>query len=245
MKKKDKNILIGIVGVIVLIIVLNLTLKSQPAGILPSGQYNLNSDCSFITNTEYGLEEGILDYKGESWVSVDWDGDGVLEGYGFVGYLWGDDVCLGKQIIANTPIGFDVVKYAQTLDYKEIAICGSITATNSQAVYHSARRYRDTSSNSINAILTCEAIPSGCHTNLMGSWDYCRSSCKCNAGEGDCDADSQCAFGTTCVKNVGSNYGFPSGMDFCESIGTPTPPSPSPCISFDELMNVANRWATC
>ncbi|HLC62326.1 MAG TPA: hypothetical protein VJI52_04895, partial [Candidatus Nanoarchaeia archaeon] len=48
-----------------------------------------------------------------------------------------------------------------------------------------------------------------------GDMDYCVDH-LCGAGEGDCDGDSQCRAGLTCVNNVGASYGFDSGVDVCE-----------------------------
>ncbi len=56
----------------------------------------------------------------------------------------------------------------------------------------------------------------GCHSDPLGDYDYCSSSCPCSAGEGDCDSDSECASGLSCVNNVGADYGFSSGVDVCE-----------------------------
>ncbi len=59
--------------------------------------------------------------------------------------------------------------------------------------------------------------PSSCHTGSNGDWSYCSSSCPCDDGEGDCDSDSECSSGTTCVSNVGANYGWASSVDVCET----------------------------
>jgi len=50
-----------------------------------------------------------------------------------------------------------------------------------------------------------------------GDWDFCSSSYPCGAGQGDCDSDSECQSGLSCVDNVGASYGFGSGVDVCES----------------------------
>jgi len=47
------------------------------------------------------------------------------------------------------------------------------------------------------------------------NWDYCTPECPCDAGEGDCDKDSDCITGY-CANNVGANYGQTSSMDVCE-----------------------------
>ncbi len=47
-----------------------------------------------------------------------------------------------------------------------------------------------------------------------GGWNYCKNN-PCNAGEGDCDGDGECAEGE-CVNNVGGVYGFSKWADVCE-----------------------------
>ena len=66
----------------------------------------------------------------------------------------------------------------------------------------------------------CEASSSP--TSSLGDWDYCRDYGPCAAGEGDCDSDSECQSGTTCVNNVGATYGYGSGVDVCEASSSPT-----------------------
>ncbi len=58
-----------------------------------------------------------------------------------------------------------------------------------------------------------------CHSGANGSASFCRSGCKCEDGEGDCDSNSECVPGTTCLSNVGPNYGFASWVDVCETSG--------------------------
>jgi hypothetical protein len=57
---------------------------------------------------------------------------------------------------------------------------------------------------------------SDCHTSPLWDWDYCSPDCKCNANEGDCDTDVECAEGLFCAKNVGANYGQDSRTDVCQ-----------------------------
>jgi V8-like Glu-specific endopeptidase len=59
--------------------------------------------------------------------------------------------------------------------------------------------------------------PGGCHTGSNGDWSYCSTSCTCDAGEGDCDGNAECSAGTTCVNDVGANYGWASTVDVCEA----------------------------
>jgi hypothetical protein len=54
-----------------------------------------------------------------------------------------------------------------------------------------------------------------CPTLGVGAVNYCSASCPCAAQEGDCDGNTECAPGLTCVNNVGAQYGFPVDMDVC------------------------------
>ena len=62
-----------------------------------------------------------------------------------------------------------------------------------------------------------QSAPTSCHTEAVGGWAYCSSSCPCDAGEGDCDSDSQCKSGLVCRHNVGANYGWDPSLDVCEA----------------------------
>ena len=46
-----------------------------------------------------------------------------------------------------------------------------------------------------------------CHTGARWGWSYCSSSCPCDAGEGDCDYDTDCRGSLVCSQNVGAAYG--------------------------------------
>ncbi len=67
----------------------------------------------------------------------------------------------------------------------------------------------------LNNLFGCEEESETCHTSDLWSWEYCTPDCKCNAGEGDCDKDSDCNTGH-CAYNVGEDYGQSSKMDVCE-----------------------------
>jgi len=54
-------------------------------------------------------------------------------------------------------------------------------------------------------------------SEILGSWHFCTSSCKCGHEQGDCDSNSQCIAGTRCVYNIGKQYGYYSGVDLCLS----------------------------
>lgn len=56
-----------------------------------------------------------------------------------------------------------------------------------------------------------------------GGNDYCRDYGPCSAGQGDCDGNSECESGLTCVNDVGAKYGFRSIVDVCESTSGGTP----------------------
>jgi len=58
---------------------------------------------------------------------------------------------------------------------------------------------------------------SDCHAGLTpGAYNYCSPACPCDAGEGQCSDDSECASGTTCSENVGATYGYAWYVDVCE-----------------------------
>jgi hypothetical protein len=59
----------------------------------------------------------------------------------------------------------------------------------------------------------CEASTGG----NPGDDDYCRDYGPCSAGQGDCDSDSECQSGLTCVNDVGGKYGWKSVTDVCEA----------------------------
>ncbi len=61
----------------------------------------------------------------------------------------------------------------------------------------------------------------GCNVGANGGGSFCTNSCKCDAGEGDCDSDAQCNTGLVCASNVGPNYGFLSWVDVCEAPSNP------------------------
>ena len=44
---------------------------------------------------------------------------------------------------------------------------------------------------------------------------FCTECGPCASGQGDCDRDSECMAGATCVQNVGADYGFPPNIDVC------------------------------
>ena len=52
-------------------------------------------------------------------------------------------------------------------------------------------------------------------TVALWNWDYCTANSPCDAGQGDCDVDTDCNTGY-CALNVGTKYGQVSSMDVCE-----------------------------
>jgi len=54
------------------------------------------------------------------------------------------------------------------------------------------------------------------NTLPAGHRDFCLLNGSCDAGQGDCDSDQECATGLVCVSDVGADYGFPSNVDVCE-----------------------------
>lgn len=52
-----------------------------------------------------------------------------------------------------------------------------------------------------------------------GSGRFCTACGPCGEGEGDCDADAECAPGLSCVDDVGAQFGFAAGIDVCTAGG--------------------------
>jgi hypothetical protein len=66
--------------------------------------------------------------------------------------------------------------------------------------------------------MTCGYDCNDSNVHDVGVWSACSGSKPCApGGGGDCDGDGQCMAGSTCVNNVGANYGWASGVDVCES----------------------------
>jgi hypothetical protein len=55
-----------------------------------------------------------------------------------------------------------------------------------------------------------------CPTVGVGAWNYCSPQCPCDAGEGDCESDADCAPGLRCVSDIGPAFGFQREVDICE-----------------------------
>jgi len=150
--------------------------------ILPEGQYNSNSECTFITNTDFGVNgEQFSDYGG-GWISVDWNGDGTKEGYGYYGSTSSTaaDICSGKEIITYTQVGFKVVKYNPA--YNEVGICSG----------GEVKRFRSSDPDAVDAILSCAGT---CTEN----WDCSDwSTCVSNVQTRTCTDLNNC--GTTSLK---------------------------------------------
>ena len=74
------------------------------------------------------------------------------------------------------------------------------------------------------ALLACDSTigagvtpPNAVLTNCPpeGDSNYCRDCGPCADGVGDCDDDSECASGLTCVTDVGDQYGYGPSVDVC------------------------------
>ncbi|MBU0554092.1 lamin tail domain-containing protein [Myxococcota bacterium] len=48
-----------------------------------------------------------------------------------------------------------------------------------------------------------------------GDLSFCTAACACDAGEGDCDRDADCAAGNICGDNNGARFGFSASLDVC------------------------------
>ena len=61
--------------------------------------------------------------------------------------------------------------------------------------------------------------------------DLCADYGPCPAGNGDCDSDSECQAGLTCVADVGARYGYPANYDVCEAPTGRNRPDPDYCVT--------------
>ncbi len=50
----------------------------------------------------------------------------------------------------------------------------------------------------------------------IGDPDYCSTSAPCGPGEGDCDSDSECDSGLSCVPDTGRYHGLAYAVDICQ-----------------------------
>lgn len=55
-----------------------------------------------------------------------------------------------------------------------------------------------------------------CRRGTLMAWDYCSEACPCEANQGDCDSDAECAPGLECKWDVGPRYGGHRELDVCE-----------------------------
>jgi len=95
--------------------------------------------------------------------------------------------------------------------------CGELLSNTNSAYFNGYTYFVEKSCAygcSDGACLT-EATTTTCHTSDLWSWNYCSIDCKCDAGEGDCDTNSDCNTGY-CAQDVGTKYGQVSTMDVCE-----------------------------
>ena len=51
--------------------------------------------------------------------------------------------------------------------------------------------------------------------NTIDNSHYCKESCPCAHGFGDCDNDDQCQQGTSCKMNIGAIFGYNATRDVC------------------------------
>ncbi len=56
-----------------------------------------------------------------------------------------------------------------------------------------------------------------CNSKVPGDSDYCTEEEQCEAGEGNCSNGNECQPGLYCMQDVGSNYGYSSSTNVCES----------------------------
>jgi len=81
---------------------------------------------------------------------------------------------------------------------------------------NSSESTRSTNRFNLSDYFSIATAPISCHTKSPTpmSEEYCTPDCQCNAYEGDCDTDADCATGY-CAHNVGKEYGLHYTMDLC------------------------------
>ncbi len=62
-----------------------------------------------------------------------------------------------------------------------------------------------------------------CSDFMNGHVDHCSIDCPCEAGEGDCDSDADCAPGLSCIRDIGAEYGFSPLTDVCIALAGQCP----------------------
>lgn len=90
---------------------------------------------------------------------------------------------------------------------------------------------------------TCELL---CSSVGLGTTTFCSSECLCDAGEGDCDSDSDCLPGLRCARDVGARYGFDPETDVCEGISTcdlTDGAGDEPALAYPLSFDYVNSWA--
>ena len=76
----------------------------------------------------------------------------------------------------------------------------TISGLNEGTTYYFAATAYDTQQNESGYSNEVKYVLSGVVQKPVGHLDYCRDSGPCAAGEGDCDNDSECQSGLTCVQ---------------------------------------------
>lgn len=236
--------------------------------VLPEGQTYEDAACTFISNTNIvqasNQVESISDFASTytKWIAVDWNGDGIKEGYGYAGSVSQNqgDTCSGKTQITTTPGGIKVVKWAVS---NEIAVCQGLQAYV----------YKTTSSYASSAILTCQNQPqnpvvlgnldhsiedrermalkihwtggsSPYHTNwtLNGATQTSTVIVPPNALEDGFSIDLSPTghyTGRVCVNNVCKNIDFTEQLPSCN---TEADTDCNQIVSFSELTTYAGLW---
>ena len=111
----------------------------------------------------------------------------------------------GSTVSSSPAIGTDGTLYVGSADGNLYAINGSSGGLSSDAawpMFHHDLQHTGQAS--------CPLA--------LGHPSYCTDCGPCGVGVGDCDGNSQCQSGLSCVNDVGANYGFPANIDVCESV---------------------------
>ncbi len=176
---------------------------------------------------------------GEEWkfgetYNITWDSTGVEDAYL---YLWFENGVTCKLADVSAGDGTYSVKIEENMQ------CSDLPSTVSAGQYkiliysEAGMALKDLSDDYFTLIETEDQASS------LWSLDYCSPDRLCNAGEGDCDSDSDCSTGY-CASNVGRKYGQTSSMDVCEKKETEfiTVTSPNGGEEFQQGSNIIITW---
>ncbi len=168
--------------------------------------------CDEISDIEEPYLKIVSPNGGEKWAvgniyKIKWGAKEIKEDFSIYLYVRPSDRAGGVEKLIGT-VAFSLREYSWKIpvgtDIVPIEKGYKIKITSGEIL--------DESDNYFSIV---EATTTTCHTSDLWSWNYASLNCKGDAGEGDCDRDSDCNTGY-CAMNVGVKYGQVSSMDVCE-----------------------------